>query len=68
MQFVWDEAKNSANSKKHKVSFMEAQTIFEDPQALRIYDPAGSFPRRRQIFALGNEFGSAYFGCLSLLP
>ncbi len=39
MHFVWDEAKDTANSKKHKVSFMEAQTVFEDPHALRIYDP-----------------------------
>ncbi len=39
MQFVWDEAKSAANSKKHNISFLEAQTVFEDPQALRIYDP-----------------------------
>ena len=39
MKFVWDETKASANRKKHKVSFEEAQTVFEDPKALRIYDP-----------------------------
>ncbi len=47
MKFVWDETKNSANSKKHKVSFAEAQTVFEDPQALRIYDPDHSGEEER---------------------
>ena len=39
MNFTWNEAKDAANRKKHKVSFKEAQTVFEDPHALRIYDP-----------------------------
>lgn len=39
MHFVWDGSKASANRKKHKVSFEEAQTVFDDPNALRIYDP-----------------------------
>ncbi len=39
MQFIWDETKAVANRKKHKVSFEEAQTVFNDPDALRIYDP-----------------------------
>jgi uncharacterized DUF497 family protein len=39
MKFVWDETKASANRKKHKVSFKEAQTVFGDPAALKIYDP-----------------------------
>ncbi len=39
MQFIWDETKAEANRKKHKVSFEEAQTVFTDPDALRIYDP-----------------------------
>ncbi len=47
MKFVWDESKNSANCKKHNVSFMEAQTVFEDPQALRIYDPDHSGEEER---------------------
>ncbi len=47
MKFVWDESKNSTNRKKHKVSFMEAQTVFEDPHALRIYDPDHSEEEER---------------------
>lgn len=47
MEFVWDEPKASANRKKHKVSFEEAQTVFEDPEALRIYDPDHSEEEER---------------------
>jgi uncharacterized DUF497 family protein len=39
MKFAWDGRKASANQKKHNISFEEAQTVFNDPEALRIYDP-----------------------------
>lgn len=39
MEFIWDKEKASANIKKHNVSFEEAETVFEDAQALRIFDP-----------------------------
>ena len=39
MNFVWDESKATINRKKHKISFEEAQTVFDDSEALRIYDP-----------------------------
>ncbi|MFH0989861.1 MAG: BrnT family toxin [bacterium] len=39
IQFAWDEAKNSLNRRKHKVSFEEAKTCFFDDSALLIYDP-----------------------------
>lgn len=38
-RFVWAEAKNKANLKKHGVSFEEAQTAFFDEEALVFYDP-----------------------------
>jgi uncharacterized protein len=31
MRFEWDEAKNSANQRKHNVSFDLAREVFEDP-------------------------------------
>jgi uncharacterized DUF497 family protein len=31
MKFEWDEAKNNINIKKHKISFEEAKSVFEDP-------------------------------------
>jgi uncharacterized DUF497 family protein len=39
MQFAWDENKNKANIKKHKVSFEEAQSVFFDKNAKIIHDP-----------------------------
>jgi uncharacterized DUF497 family protein len=39
MNFVWDESKAGTNWKKHKISFEEAITVFNDPEALKIYDP-----------------------------
>lgn len=35
----WDEGKNRLNQKKHKVSFSEAATVFDDPLGLTILDP-----------------------------
>lgn len=39
LSFVWDEEKNKINVLKHGVSFQEAQTVFEDENALFIFDP-----------------------------
>lgn len=39
MKFVWDNQKASINRRKHGVSFEEAQTVFDDCEALRIFDP-----------------------------
>jgi len=37
--FSWDDRKNKANQKKHRVSFEEAQTVFSDEHAIEYYDP-----------------------------
>lgn len=39
LEFEWDTAKSSSNRKKHGVSFEEAQTVFNDPNARLISDP-----------------------------
>jgi hypothetical protein len=38
LRFEWDPKKNSANKRKHSISFEEAQTAFYDDQALLIED------------------------------
>jgi uncharacterized DUF497 family protein len=38
-RFTWDEAKNSANVRKHGVSFEQARTVFADDHAVLIEDP-----------------------------
>ena len=47
--FEWDSAKASVNLKKHAVSFEEASTVFEDPEALVIDDPEHSAQEERFI-------------------
>lgn len=47
--FQWDEHKNSINKKKHRISFEEAQTVFEDTEALIIDDPDHSIGEERFI-------------------
>ena len=39
IRFEWDERKNSANRRKHGVSFEEAQTAFYDDRAILTDDP-----------------------------
>ena len=38
MTFEWDENKNSINTKKHGVSFQEAQNAFIDPKRIILKD------------------------------
>ena len=38
----WDEEKARQNSRKHRVSFEEAATVFSDPLSLTIDDPLHS--------------------------
>lgn len=49
MQFTWDSDKAATNLKKHGVSFEEAQTVFDDADALRIFDPDHSEDEDRFI-------------------
>lgn len=39
LRFVWDEAKNTLNKRKHGVSFEEGETVFSDENALFMHDP-----------------------------
>ena len=49
LKFEWDEAKNQANIKKHGISFEEAETVFEDEDALIISDESHSDEEDRFI-------------------
>ncbi|MFA7419725.1 MAG: BrnT family toxin [Melioribacteraceae bacterium] len=49
MRFVWDQNKNLANIKKHKISFEEAGTVFFDDKARLIHDPEHSASEERFI-------------------
>jgi uncharacterized protein len=49
MQFEWNEKKARLNLTKHKVSFEEAKTVFDDPLFLVFVDPDHSFEENRFI-------------------
>jgi hypothetical protein len=57
IRFEWDPAKDSANQKKHGISFSEAQTVFSDPLARLIADPDHSDEEDRFIL-LGTSIDS----------
>lgn len=40
--FEWDEINASANLHKHRISFEEAETAFDDPDSITILDPQHS--------------------------
>jgi len=49
LTFEWDEEKAKANLKKHKVSFEEAKTVFNDPFLWTFPDPEHSNVEERYI-------------------
>ena len=49
LTFEWDEDKARANQRKHRVSFEEAKTVFNDPLSLTIVDEAHSSEEQRYI-------------------
>ena len=49
MKYEWDDNKNEINKQKHRISFEEASTVFEDEQALVIPDPDHSEDEERFI-------------------
>ena len=49
MYFEWDPEKAASNLDKHKVSFSEAATVFEDPLSFTVPDPDHSEEEPRLI-------------------
>ena len=49
LRLGWDEAKNIANKRKHRVTFEEAETVFYDERAVLIQDDD---PRREDRHVL----------------
>ncbi|HAK96019.1 MAG TPA: hypothetical protein DCM87_13765 [Planctomycetes bacterium] len=47
--FEWDEPKAKGNETKHGVSFEEGKTVFNDPFAITIPDPAHSSKEARWL-------------------
>jgi len=55
-RFVWDEYKNEANTIKHKVSFDEATSVFDDENALYSDDEVHSqFEERFKVIGFSKR-------------
>lgn len=48
-KFEWDERKAASNLKKHRVSFSEASTVFNDPWFITFLDEEHSIDEDRYI-------------------
>jgi len=49
LTFEWHEEKDKENLKKHKVSFKEAKTVFNDPFLVTFHDPEHSISEQRYL-------------------
>ena len=49
LSFEWDEEKAGENYRKHKVSFDEGVTVFNDPFSITIGDPDHSANEQRYV-------------------
>ena len=49
LTFEWNEEKDKENFKKHKVSFKEAKTVFNDPFLMTFPDPEHSISEQRYL-------------------
>jgi uncharacterized DUF497 family protein len=47
MDFDWDDSKAESNLKKHGIRFTEAATVWNDENALEMFDPGSSGDEER---------------------
>jgi hypothetical protein len=62
-KFDWDESKNQINIKKHGISFEEAQTVFDDDDAILIADDKHSEDEERFIIIGESELSRLLVVC-----
>ncbi|MCL2693521.1 MAG: BrnT family toxin [Oscillospiraceae bacterium] len=62
-KFDWDERKNQINIKKHGISFEEAQTVFDDDDAILIADDKHSEDEERFIIIGESELSRLLVVC-----
>ena len=55
VKFDWDNSKAKSNFKKHKISFEQAMTAFDDPNALIAPDEKHSTPSEKREWLIGES-------------
>jgi hypothetical protein len=56
LKFEWDEAKNEENIRKHGISFERAKAVFDDDNAVYLYDEDHSGDEDRYIVVGLDEY------------
>lgn len=65
VQIEWDKKKASTNIKKHKISFEEASTVFDDPLACIFDDLDHSLEEKREIIIGASISGQLLIVCFT---
>ena len=63
MKFEWDDNKAKSNVLKHKVSFDEARTVFDDDLTVTVIDEGHSFDEHRYVTIGYSESGRLLVVC-----
>jgi uncharacterized protein len=63
MKVKWDKTKAETNFRKHRVSFEEAESVFEDPLALTADDESHSHDEKRYITVGESKAGRLILVC-----
>jgi len=67
MDYAWDPAKAASNIQKHHVSFVEAQSVFDDPLAKILEDDEHSEIELREfIVAIPTKIVCCWFALASI--
>jgi len=65
MKFVWDETKDLANRKKHKISFAQAVFAFSDPLKKEYYDERHSSLEEERMMVIGFAINTVLIICFT---
>lgn len=49
MRYIWDDDKAKENIRNHRVTFEEAETVFDDPLSTTYHDPDHSISEERYL-------------------
>jgi uncharacterized protein len=61
MEFGFDESESASNEEKHGIGFVDAQTLWDDPNALEIPARTGDEPRFLIFGKIGEKHWTGVF-------
>lgn len=63
MKIEWDKTKAAINFRKHRVSFEEAESVFDDSLALTVDDESHSYDEKRYVIIGESKAGRLILVC-----